>query len=160
MIGGLIVRCSQTGKKIHPQLENISSENVTSLKEKDLTKGVDLMMDSNGKTYPVELVEFTGNTECTLIQSIICCCCFHFVDDKSTRTKPKSLPSKERSTMEPAKERSTMEPAKERSTMEPAKERSTMEPAKERSTMEPAKERSTMEPAKNEYHDAGVTLMG
>ena len=35
-------------EKIRTQLENISSENVTSLKEKDLTKGVDLLIDSNG----------------------------------------------------------------------------------------------------------------
>lgn len=54
------MKCSQTGKKIRTQVQYITKSDMSPLVEADFKKGSKLVVDINGKPYPVEFVEFIG----------------------------------------------------------------------------------------------------
>ena len=56
----VLVKCSQTGRKIKSKVEDISRKDMSPLTSSDLKKGSSLMVEMNGKSYPVEFIEFAG----------------------------------------------------------------------------------------------------
>ena len=52
--------CKQ-GKKLKAKVGDLSREDQQPLKEKDLTKGSNLVVTTNGTDYPVSFVDFASN---------------------------------------------------------------------------------------------------
>lgn len=59
LVGEVLVKCSQTGRRIKAKVADISKDN-TSVTQTDLKKGSSLLVAVTGKTYPVEFIEFAG----------------------------------------------------------------------------------------------------
>ena len=58
----VVVKCAQTGKKLKAKVGDLSREDQQPLKEKDLTKGSNLVVTTNGTDYPVvSFVNFASN---------------------------------------------------------------------------------------------------
>ena len=57
---GVLLKCSQTGKKLKSKFEFLTSTDMTPLDITDLTKGVSVMVEIDGKPYPAEFVEYIG----------------------------------------------------------------------------------------------------
>ena len=56
----VLVKCSQTGKKIKAKGGNLSRKDSKPLTAKDLSKGSNLLVEVNGTSYPMTFVEFIG----------------------------------------------------------------------------------------------------
>ncbi len=60
--GEVLLKCCQTGSKIKSKLEDIShTSDMAPIEVKDLRKGFCVMVEIDGKPYPAEFLEFTGN---------------------------------------------------------------------------------------------------
>jgi len=57
----VVVKCAQTGKKLKAKVGDLSREDQQPLKEKDLTKGSNLVVTTNNTDYPVSFVDFASN---------------------------------------------------------------------------------------------------
>ena len=60
LIEEVLVKCSQTGRRIKAKVSDISKKDNTSVTQTDLKKGSSLLVAVTGKTYPVEFIEFAG----------------------------------------------------------------------------------------------------
>ena len=58
--GSVIVKCAQQGTKLSVKMKDLTSENFEPIKKSQLRKGVPLMADYKGKTYPVIFEAFPG----------------------------------------------------------------------------------------------------
>ena len=56
-----MLKCAQTGRKIKARVGDLSREDQQPLKDKDLTKGSNLVVTINGTDYPVSFVDFAGS---------------------------------------------------------------------------------------------------
>lgn len=65
----VLLRCSQTGRKIKARVGDLSREDMRPLSEEDLVKGSRLIADVEDSTYPVDFVEFTGMSTCYLLHA-------------------------------------------------------------------------------------------
>ena len=54
--GKVVVVCNQTGKMINTSTSSLSKENGETLTEKDLATGTQLLFNSDGKDYPVTVI--------------------------------------------------------------------------------------------------------
>ena len=57
---GVIVKCSQTGRKIKTKVQNITKNDMSPIVIDDFKKGSSLLVEVNGKPYPVEFMAFMG----------------------------------------------------------------------------------------------------
>ena len=60
LVGPALVKCCQTGKQHCVKLLDLSREDLIPLSEQDLTKGTSLMLEHQGKSYPVTFLKFKG----------------------------------------------------------------------------------------------------
>ena len=52
----MVVQCAQIGKLHNTKLSNLSRKDSEPFTKKDLTKGSNLIIDMNGKSYPVQFM--------------------------------------------------------------------------------------------------------
>ena len=57
----VVLKCAQTVKKLEAKVGDLSREDQQPQKEKDLTKGSNLVVTTNGIDYPLSFVDFASN---------------------------------------------------------------------------------------------------
>ena len=60
LLGPVIVKCCQTGKKLTVKVKDLSREDSQSLTVHDLTNGASLILNHKEKFYPVQFLEYKG----------------------------------------------------------------------------------------------------
>ena len=69
--GVVVLKCSQTGKKISAKVTDLSREDMRPLQKQDLKKGSSLLVDVKGMSYPAEILGFEG--KCICIHVLLVC---------------------------------------------------------------------------------------
>lgn len=59
----VLLKCSQTAKKIAARVEQLSKEDLEPLTLSDLQKGSSFIVEVKGKPYPAEFLSFSGEKE-------------------------------------------------------------------------------------------------
>ena len=70
MVGLVIVKCAQQGKRLKVKVKDLTTEQFSPLRKSDLKAGVSLMADFKGKTYPVIFEGFAGEDLLTVYISL------------------------------------------------------------------------------------------
>ena len=67
----MVVQCNQTGKTHKVKIASLSQEDLEQLKASDLTRGSQIMMEYNKKSYPVTVQKVISDSladcECCLV---------------------------------------------------------------------------------------------
>jgi len=68
-IGGVLLKCCQTGKRVRARVSDLSKEDMTPIKAGDLTEGSNFIAELNGWPYPLQFLHFSGNIN---LASVFC----------------------------------------------------------------------------------------
>ena len=61
LAGKVVLKCCQNGKTLTAEIKDLSREDGFPLSTQDFKQGAQLLVQHQGKFYPVEFVSFKGN---------------------------------------------------------------------------------------------------